>query len=138
MATGGTLFEELGFYYVGPIDGHNLDHLIPVLENVRDAEEGPILVHVVTKKGKGYAPPRPRRTNITASRSSTSSPAPRPRRRRARPPIRTSSPTAHGGSGERSADRRDHRGDAGGTGIDRFAKAFPTASSTSASPSSTR
>jgi len=56
MVTGGTLFEELGFYYVGPIDGHNLDHLIPVLENVRDAEEGPILVHVVTKKGKGYAP----------------------------------------------------------------------------------
>jgi 1-deoxy-D-xylulose-5-phosphate synthase len=56
MATGGTLFEELGFYYVGPIDGHNLDHLIPVLENVRDAEEGPILVHVVTKKGKGYGP----------------------------------------------------------------------------------
>ena len=56
MAMGGTLFEELGFYYVGPIDGHNLDQLIPVLENVRDAEEGPILVHVVTQKGKGYAP----------------------------------------------------------------------------------
>ncbi len=56
MATGGTLFEELGFYYVGPIDGHNLDHLIPVLENVRDSEQGPILVHVVTQKGKGYAP----------------------------------------------------------------------------------
>jgi len=56
MATGGTLFEELGFYYVGPIDGHNLDHLLPVLENVRDAAEGPILVHVVTQKGKGYAP----------------------------------------------------------------------------------
>lgn len=56
MTMGGTLFEELGFYYVGPIDGHNLDHLIPVLENVRDAEQGPILVHVVTKKGKGYAP----------------------------------------------------------------------------------
>ncbi|MFD1942396.1 1-deoxy-D-xylulose-5-phosphate synthase [Paradevosia shaoguanensis] len=54
--TGGTLFEELGFYYVGPIDGHNLDHLLPVLENVRDAQDGPILVHVVTKKGKGYAP----------------------------------------------------------------------------------
>jgi 1-deoxy-D-xylulose-5-phosphate synthase len=54
--TGGTLFEELGFYYVGPIDGHNLDHLIPVLENVRDSEHGPILVHVVTQKGKGYAP----------------------------------------------------------------------------------
>ena len=56
MAMGGTLFEELGFYYVGPIDGHNLDHLIPVLENVRDAAEGPVLVHVVTQKGKGYAP----------------------------------------------------------------------------------
>jgi 1-deoxy-D-xylulose-5-phosphate synthase len=54
--TGGTLFEELGFYYVGPIDGHNLDHLLPVLKNVRDAEFGPILVHVVTQKGKGYAP----------------------------------------------------------------------------------
>jgi len=54
--TGGTLFEELGFYYVGPIDGHNLGHLLPVLRNVRDAEAGPILVHVVTQKGKGYAP----------------------------------------------------------------------------------
>jgi 1-deoxy-D-xylulose-5-phosphate synthase len=54
--TGGTLFEELGFYYVGPIDGHNMDHLVPVLKNVRDAENGPILVHVVTQKGKGYAP----------------------------------------------------------------------------------
>jgi 1-deoxy-D-xylulose-5-phosphate synthase len=56
MAMGGTLFEELGFYYVGPVDGHDLDHLIPVLENVRDAAEGPILVHVVTKKGHGYGP----------------------------------------------------------------------------------
>ena len=54
--TGGTLFEELGFYYVGPVDGHNVEALVEVLENVRDAEEGPILVHVVTKKGKGYAP----------------------------------------------------------------------------------
>ncbi len=53
---GGTWFEELGFYYVGPIDGHNLDQLLPVLKNVRDAKQGPILVHVVTKKGKGYAP----------------------------------------------------------------------------------
>ncbi|HXJ03280.1 MAG TPA: 1-deoxy-D-xylulose-5-phosphate synthase [Micropepsaceae bacterium] len=53
---GGTLFEELGFYYVGPIDGHNLDHLIPVLENVRDLGNGPVLVHVVTQKGKGYPP----------------------------------------------------------------------------------
>ncbi len=56
MVTGGTMFEELGFYYVGPIDGHNLDHLIPVLENVRDSEQGPILIHVVTQKGKGYGP----------------------------------------------------------------------------------
>ena len=56
MVTGGTMFEELGFYYVGPIDGHNLDHLIPVLENVRDSEQGPVLIHVVTQKGKGYAP----------------------------------------------------------------------------------
>ena len=54
MTMGGTLFEELGFYYVGPIDGHNMEHLIPVLENVRDAAEGPCLIHVVTEKGKGY------------------------------------------------------------------------------------
>ena len=54
MATGGTLFEELGFYYVGPVDGHNMEHLLPVLENVRDAGGGPILIHVVTEKGKGY------------------------------------------------------------------------------------
>ncbi len=57
LMTGGTLFEELGFYYVGPIDGHNLDHLLPILRNVRDdAAVGPILVHVCTRKGKGYAP----------------------------------------------------------------------------------
>ncbi|HEV3184189.1 MAG TPA: 1-deoxy-D-xylulose-5-phosphate synthase [Xanthobacteraceae bacterium] len=56
LLTGGTLFEELGFFYIGPIDGHNLDHLLPVLKNVRDAPNGPILLHVVTQKGKGYAP----------------------------------------------------------------------------------
>jgi 1-deoxy-D-xylulose-5-phosphate synthase len=56
LATGGTLFEELGFYYVGPVDGHNVDALVEVLENVRDAADGPMLVHVVTKKGKGYGP----------------------------------------------------------------------------------
>src|ERR1700722_18900322 len=56
MAMGGTLFEEMGFYYLGPIDGHNLDHLIPVLENVRGRFTGPVLVHVVTRKGHGYAP----------------------------------------------------------------------------------
>ncbi|SEQ14635.1 1-deoxy-D-xylulose-5-phosphate synthase [Devosia sp. YR412] len=54
--TGGTLFEELGFYYVGPIDGHDLESLLPIFENVRDAETGPILIHLVTQKGKGYAP----------------------------------------------------------------------------------
>ena len=57
LLTGGTLFEEMGFYYVGPIDGHDLDHLLPVLRNLRDAEDAqPILLHVVTQKGKGYAP----------------------------------------------------------------------------------
>src|ERR1700685_4132530 len=55
LVTGGTLFEEMGFYYVGPIDGHNMDHLVPVLKNVRDSKEtGPVLIHVVTEKGHGY------------------------------------------------------------------------------------
>jgi 1-deoxy-D-xylulose-5-phosphate synthase len=57
LLTGGTLFEEMGFYYVGPVDGHNLDHLLPILKNVRDdKEKGPVLIHVVTRKGHGYAP----------------------------------------------------------------------------------
>jgi len=57
LLTGGTLFEELGFYYVGPVDGHDLDHLLPILRNLRDRDQqGPILLHVVTQKGKGYAP----------------------------------------------------------------------------------
>src|SRR5216110_1201246 len=56
LVTGGTLFEEMGFFYVGPIDGHNLDHLLPVLRNVRDGSEGPVLVHAVTRKGHGYPP----------------------------------------------------------------------------------
>jgi 1-deoxy-D-xylulose-5-phosphate synthase len=56
LVTGGTLFDELGFFYVGPIDGHNIDHMLPVLKNVRDAQNGPFLVHVVTQKGKGYEP----------------------------------------------------------------------------------
>ncbi len=54
--TGGTLFEEMGFFHIGPIDGHNLDYLVPVLKNVRDNGDGPVLIHVVTQKGKGYAP----------------------------------------------------------------------------------
>ena len=67
MLTGGTLFEELGFYYVGPIDGHNMEHLVPVLKNVRDDQaEGPVLVHVVTQKGKGYEPAEQSATSITA------------------------------------------------------------------------
>ena len=56
MAMGGTLFEEMGFRYVGPIDGHDLDQLVPVLRNIRDGDDGPVLIHVVTQKGKGYAP----------------------------------------------------------------------------------
>ena len=55
-AGSGTLFEEMGFYYIGPLDGHNLDHLLPVLRNVRDNDYGPVLIHVITKKGKGYLP----------------------------------------------------------------------------------
>jgi 1-deoxy-D-xylulose-5-phosphate synthase len=54
--TGGTLFEEMGFYHIGPIDGHSFDHLLPVLRNVRDNSKGPVLIHVVTQKGKGYPP----------------------------------------------------------------------------------
>ncbi|WP_018239001.1 1-deoxy-D-xylulose-5-phosphate synthase [Ensifer sp. BR816] len=54
--TGGTLFEEMGFYHIGPIDGHSFDHLLPVLRNVRDNARGPVLIHVVTQKGKGYPP----------------------------------------------------------------------------------
>ena len=57
ILTGGTLFEELGFYYIGPIDGHNMDHLLPILRNVREADDrGPVLLHVITQKGRGYAP----------------------------------------------------------------------------------
>src|SRR5690606_34990917 len=57
MVAGGTMFEELGFYYVGPVDGHNLDHLVPVLKNIHDTDKtGPVLIHVVTQKGKGYGP----------------------------------------------------------------------------------
>ena len=57
IITGGTLFEELGFYYIGPIDGHNLNHLLPILKNARDhSKKGPVLIHIVTKKGKGYLP----------------------------------------------------------------------------------
>ena len=69
--TGGTLFEELGFYYVGPVDGHNLEHLLPILKNVRDTHSGPVLIHAVTQKGKGYAPAEGAKTSITALPNST-------------------------------------------------------------------
>src|SRR3546814_82674 len=68
MATGGTLFEELGLYYVGPIDGHNLDHLLPVLENVRDSEHRPLLSHAVTNTRKGYAHAEPDAAKYTPVR----------------------------------------------------------------------
>jgi 1-deoxy-D-xylulose-5-phosphate synthase len=57
VVVGGTLFEQMGFFYVGPIDGHNLDHLLPILQNVRDGDiDGPVLIHAITKKGHGYPP----------------------------------------------------------------------------------
>ena len=85
ILTGGTLFEEMGFYYVGPIDGHNLDHLLPVLRNVRDAEESPAPSCCTSSPRKATAtrPPRRRPTSCTRSASSTWSRASRPRRRRA-------------------------------------------------------
>ena len=95
LVTGGTLFEELGFFYVGPIDGHNLDHLLPVLKNIRDdSEPGPILLHVVTQKGKGYDPAESRPTGTTGSASSTSSPASSTRPSPTPPPTPRSSPAA--------------------------------------------
>ena len=92
MVDGGTLFEELGFYYVGPIDGHNLDHLLPVLKNVRDMRDRPDPGPCRDQEGQGLrARPKPPPTSITASSSSTSSPARRPRPSRTRRPTRTCS-----------------------------------------------
>ncbi|MDB5686575.1 MAG: 1-deoxy-D-xylulose-5-phosphate synthase [Rhizorhabdus sp.] len=126
MAMGGTLFEQLGFYYVGPIDGHNLDHLIPVLENVRDASEGPILVHVVTNKGKGYAPAEASADKYHGVQkfdvvSGEQAKAP------AGPPA-YQNVFADALVAEAAKDERICAITAampGGTGIDRFAKAFP-------------
>jgi len=126
MATGGTLFEELGFYYVGPIDGHNLDHLLPVLKNVRDAKEGPILIHVVTQKGKGYEPAEKSSDKyhgvskfdiITGTQAKAPSNAP-------------SYTKVFAGSLIKHAEKDDKivaitAAMPGGTGLDQFAKTFP-------------
>ncbi len=127
MVTGGTLFEELGFYYVGPIDGHNLDHLLPVLENVRDTSEGPVLIHVVTEKGKGYAPAEnsadkyhgvPKFNVITGEKSKSA----------AGPPAYQD---VFGLTLAKLADSDDRicaitAAMPSGTGVDKFAKAHPT------------
>ena len=127
ILTGGTLFEELGFYYVGPIDGHNLDHLLPVLRNARDAEgAGPILVHVITQKGKGYAPAEQSadkyhgvsRFNVVTGEQAKAPPG---------PPSYTRV-FADALIAEAEADRRVVAITAAmpsGTGLDRFAKRFP-------------
>ena len=126
MVTGGTLFEELGFFYVGPIDGHNLDHLIPVLQNVRDAETGPILVHVVTQKGKGYGPAEAAADKyhavakfdvVTGTQAKAKSNAP-------------SYTSVYGQSLVKEAQKDEKivaitAAMPGGTGVDIFAKAFP-------------
>ncbi|MFK4824187.1 1-deoxy-D-xylulose-5-phosphate synthase [Paenochrobactrum sp. BZR 588] len=125
--TGGSLFEELGFYYVGPIDGHNLDHLLPVLKNVRDMQDGPVLIHVVTQKGKGYAPAEAAADKyhgvnkfdvITGAQS--------------KPPANAPSYTKIFGTSLIEEARHDEKIVAitaampGGTGIDLFGEAFPS------------
>jgi 1-deoxy-D-xylulose-5-phosphate synthase len=140
MATGGTLFEELGFYYVGPIDGHNLEHLIPVLENVRDAEEGPIVVHVVTKKGKGYGPAEAaadkyhgvQKFDVITGAQDKAPPGPPSYQNVFGATLAKLGP--HG-----RADRGDHRGDAGRHGRRQvLAGAIRTGRSTWVSPNSMR
>jgi 1-deoxy-D-xylulose-5-phosphate synthase len=127
MAMGGTLFEELGFYYVGPIDGHDLDQLVPVLENVRDAAEGPCLVHVVTQKGKGYGPAEDsadkyhgvQKFNVVTGEQAKSAPG---------------APAYQNVFGETLAKLADSdplicaitAAMPSGTGVDKFAKAHPT------------
>jgi 1-deoxy-D-xylulose-5-phosphate synthase len=127
ILTGGTLFEEMGFYYLGPIDGHNLDHLLPVLRNVRDADErGPILVHAITQKGRGYAPAEASadklhavsRFNVLTGEQVKAPPG---------PPTYTKV-FADALIAEAEADRRIVAITAAmpsGTGLDRFAKRFP-------------
>jgi 1-deoxy-D-xylulose-5-phosphate synthase len=125
--SGGTMFEELGFYYVGPIDGHNLDHLLPVLKNVRDAEGGPILVHVVTQKGKGYGP-----AEATSDRYHAVNTFDVLTGTQVKPKANAPSYTAvFADSLIKEAERDDKivaitAAMPGGTGLDTFGKAFPT------------
>ena len=125
--TGGTLFEELGFFYVGPIDGHNLPDLLDVLHNVKDMQSGPILIHVVTKKGKGYAPAESsadkyhgvNKFNVVTGAQ-------------AKPPSNAPSYTAVFAQSLIEEARRDERIVAvtaampNGTGLDKFAELFPS------------
>src|SRR5712672_4145025 len=127
LVTGGTLFEELGFFYVGPIDGHNLDHLLPVLRNVRDATDGPILVHIVTQKGKGYPPAEAsddKYHGVVKFDVATG--------KQVKPKANAPSYTKVFGESLVKEAKKDNRIVAitsampSGTGIDIFAKAFPT------------
>ena len=124
--TGGTLFEELGFFYVGPLDGHNLDHLVPVLRNVKAATEGPILVHVITKKGKGYGP-----AEAAADKYHGVLPFDVVSGKQAKPKPNAPSYTRVFGEGLIAAARRDEKiigitaAMASGTGIDLFKQEFP-------------
>lgn len=127
LLTGGTLFEELGFYYVGPVDGHDLDHLLPILRNLRDRDQqGPILLHVVTQKGKGYAPAEAApdkyhgvvKFNVVTGEQAKAPPG---------PPSFTKV-FANGLIAEAEADERIVAINAAmpsGTGLDAFAKKFP-------------
>ena len=127
LLTGGTLFEELGFYYVGPVDGHDLDHLLPILRNLRDRDQqGPILLHVVTQKGKGYAPAETApdkyhgvvKFNVVTGEQAKAPPG---------PPSFTKV-FANGLIAEAEADERIVAINAAmpsGTGLDAFAKKFP-------------
>ncbi len=127
ILTGGTLFEELGFYYIGPIDGHNMDHLLPVLRNLREADErGPVLLHVITQKGRGYAPAEESgdkyhavsKFNIVTGEQTKAPPG---------PPSYTNV-FSHGLLAAAEADPRIVAITAAmpsGTGLDKFAKRFP-------------
>jgi 1-deoxy-D-xylulose-5-phosphate synthase len=128
MVTGGTLFEELGFYYIGPVDGHNLDHLVPVLKNVRDHKDPcPILIHVVTKKGHGYAP-----AEASADKYHGVGKFDVVTGALAKPKANAPSYTAVFADALINQAKRDDKVVAitaampAGTGLDKFAKAFPT------------